>query len=375
MWFFWLVACAVASPDPWSEGELLIEQIDLPGSFIGESALVVGPDGTSVLIDVGNDSHIKEVLEAVDRHLPSREVDYVVLTHYHDDHIGGFDKLFNPHSRNDDEPLEVREKVVWRGSFDLGGANRNGVGELCDWFAENPTKEAILCGGKYVSCELDQANAPWPADHCDGLLTDEGPFGFALGDGATLEIFAANAWTVGPERLEHQAVANNTDTGENARSTVGVITYGDFEYLFGGDLTGGRKGTPNIEAFVAEKSSWAGHPVPAHGVDVVQLNHHGLITGTSAEWVDWLLPSGDSSRNAVVGSNWWYGSSPAPEVRQLLEPRLGNGAIWITRKGLLSAGKDPIAVARGPVVIRVGNRGQDYSISNDEEARTFETDI
>ena len=53
------------------EGELIIEQIYLPGAVSGESALIIGPDGTSVLIDVGNDSHQAEVREAVMRRIGS----------------------------------------------------------------------------------------------------------------------------------------------------------------------------------------------------------------------------------------------------------------------------------------------------------------
>ncbi|MDP7114833.1 MAG: MBL fold metallo-hydrolase [Myxococcota bacterium] len=110
------VGCAGGDVDPWAPGELLIEQIGLTGEAIGEAALVVGPDGTTVLIDVGNDAHAGRVLGALERHGDSAAVDWVLLTHYHADHIGGFDKLFEPSAANDGEPTGIRQKVLTRGS-------------------------------------------------------------------------------------------------------------------------------------------------------------------------------------------------------------------------------------------------------------------
>ena len=44
---------------------ILIEQIYFAGMNMGEAILIIGPDGTSVLIDVANDSHSSQIAEAI----------------------------------------------------------------------------------------------------------------------------------------------------------------------------------------------------------------------------------------------------------------------------------------------------------------------
>ena len=98
---------------------LVFEQIHLD-VVMGESALVVGPDGTSALIDLGGSGHTKAVLEAVDRRLGQRAVDWVILTHFHYDHVGGFANLVQPNAANGNKPLTVNKGVISRGHYDLG---------------------------------------------------------------------------------------------------------------------------------------------------------------------------------------------------------------------------------------------------------------
>ncbi|MBW1881035.1 MAG: MBL fold metallo-hydrolase, partial [Deltaproteobacteria bacterium] len=101
--------CPISEPPP---TDLVIEQIRTRAPSIGEATLIVGPDGTSVLIDVANDAHDGAVREAIQTHVGTLRVDWVVLTHYHADHIGGFDALFDP---DDKEPVTVARGVVVRG--------------------------------------------------------------------------------------------------------------------------------------------------------------------------------------------------------------------------------------------------------------------
>jgi putative oxidoreductase len=75
---------------PWTPGTLDIHQIS---TGRGNSALVVMPDGTTLLVDAGPGGDV--IARYIERTLapsPAR-LDYAVLTHFHGDHVGGFDEI------------------------------------------------------------------------------------------------------------------------------------------------------------------------------------------------------------------------------------------------------------------------------------------
>lgn len=358
-------ACGGGDVRPWSEGELVIEQIGLTGEAIGEAALVVGPDGTSVLIDLGNDAHADQVIEALERHNRERAVDWVLLTHYHADHIGGFDELFEFSLEGDRAPVSVREQVLTRGMVDIGagGSNRRELESVCTWADVHGDRYGALCEGDAAPCDAGAPGGPWGATSCAGLGRDVPPI--FLGGGATLTLFAVDGWAPDEGAFVgqiHDIDGRFDDPGENGRSMVGVIRHGDFAMVFGGDLTGGGKDTPDVEAAVAASAAREGHPVPAGGVDVVKLNHHGIDSSTGDAWLDWLLPEDGQTRHALVGANAAYVSAPAPAVVERVLPRLGEGSIWVSRRGSAGSRDDRVRVARGSVLIRVAPGGETYTI-------------
>ncbi|MCP4807918.1 MAG: MBL fold metallo-hydrolase [Proteobacteria bacterium] len=136
---------------------------------------------------------------------------------------------------------------------------------------------------------------------------------------------------------------------DNARSLGGVVTWGDFTYLFAGDLPGGGKGTQDLEGAVvahADALPW----VPAGGVDVLHVNHHGISSSTSSAWTDWLRP-----RHAVVGANNSYLDAPSEEALAALAPWVE--AVWVTEDGALGNEDARTEVVHGGVVVRVEEDG------------------
>lgn len=313
-----LLACAPEPAAPWVPGELVIEQIGLDGVALGEATLVIGPDGTALLVDVGNDAHTREVEEALERHgvTPS----FVVITHLHADHLGGL------------ADLGLDAPVVWRGPYDIDAraANAGEWEEACEGAAE----AVDLCDGEAPApCDLDGDDAPWPASSCGGWSAD-------LGEGATFEVLAANGWH-GGERFD---LGYDDEEDENARSLVGAVTWGDFTWIFAGDLTGGGKDTPDVEGWLA--------PRLGLDADVLLLAHHGIRSSTQDAWVDAVL-GGEGDHHAIVGATNGYLAAPAQEVLDRVAPRLGGGDIWATEDGMTAGEHARLKVAHGGVVVRV----------------------
>lgn len=303
------------SGEPADTGVLGLVQLDCEG-WIGEAMLIVGPDGSRVLLDVGNDDHAAYVSEAVERYTGERDVTAAILTHFHSDHAGGFDDL-----------------AVGVGTLVSRGAVHLDAVSLPDRFA---------AANRVDLCSSDACSLPWTLD---------------LGAGAELTVFAADG-QIGDERF---GALPDDDDGENARSLVGVVRWGDFTYVFNGDLTGGGKDTPDVEAFYASRmDAW----VPESGASVAHLGHHGIDSSSWGAWVERLLPGADTGRFALVGSNASYLDAPADEVLDRVRDHVG--AVWATRVGSFT-GEDPflreadddvvITVSEGGGVFSVGGRG------------------
>jgi competence protein ComEC len=79
-------------PPPASGGELTIRILDV-GPINGDSILISSPAGKTVLIDAGDTTKGKNVVEALKRN-NVQQLDYFIATHPHPDHIGGAAEVF-----------------------------------------------------------------------------------------------------------------------------------------------------------------------------------------------------------------------------------------------------------------------------------------
>ncbi len=383
------------TPDEDMSGKkILIEQIYFPGKSMGEAILIIGPDGTSVLIDTANDSMTTQIAEAIFRRTGKKEIDWVIITHYHNDHIGGFDNLFGNDSNDSKEEIKINKGIISRGMLDIG-SDMPGVedfNEFCTLISGELSSYVVnLCSGTQMSCG-GGSGGPWPAENCDGLLkgdlstTDDDGLGFVsfidLGNGAKIFFTHANGWISsngGSTSAEKKGITigwGNTDE-ENARSLGGVLKWGKFRYSFAGD-TQGRD--IKIEGFVAANSEKLLLPngdrlITQTGADTVHLNHHGLASSTSAEWIDWLFPNDGKSRNAIVGTSGIYLTSPAQSVLDTLGPRLGTGLVWANAKAWTSGTSPKLFVANAAVTVNVENGGNNYKIVTGIEPNTFSSEV
>ncbi|HEX5876007.1 MAG TPA: ComEC/Rec2 family competence protein [Pyrinomonadaceae bacterium] len=74
-------------PPPASGGELTVRVLDV-GPINGDSILISSPAGKHVLVDAGDTTKGKAVVEALKRH-NVQQLDYFIATHPHPDHLGG----------------------------------------------------------------------------------------------------------------------------------------------------------------------------------------------------------------------------------------------------------------------------------------------
>jgi beta-lactamase superfamily II metal-dependent hydrolase len=321
-------------------GELFLAHLGLEGLSIGEATVVQLPDGTRGLIDVGNDSHARDVVAAVDALLGTRALDLVVLTHHHADHEDALPDLL--------DALTI-DTLVHRGLTDLtAAANEATVGRVCA--ARARTTEVELCPNPDRACT--PAAWSWPATACPNLP-------YVAGAGA-LTLLAANGMADGQALRPLRSEDNN---GENARSVVGVLAHGAFRYVFAGDLTGGGSDTDAAEAFMVAQ---LGARLPPS--DVLHLSHHARDTSSSNVWLAHLLPADGRPRQAVAGISQLHVGSPHAVVVRAVSARLAGGQIFVSRVAATGAGSGVVDARGGSVRVQTFGGGAGYRVQAVDEA-------
>ncbi|MCH8303652.1 MAG: lamin tail domain-containing protein [Candidatus Marinimicrobia bacterium] len=133
-----------------------------------------------------------------------------------------------------------------------------------------------------------------------------------LGDGARITCIASRGEVIGIGEI------SGATESENDMSVVLLIEYGNFDYILGGDLGGGKNdysctgrstAQSNVETSVARAITPDG-PTPLlseEGVDVLHVNHHGSESSTNSDYMNLLKPEvATINVGSGQGYNWYH---------------------------------------------------------------------
>jgi len=258
--FILAVLCGSAPSD---EGWLEVYCINVGQ---GDATLVVGPEGKTVLVDSGKTASAAQNILNLMTNLGITQLDYSLVTHYDQDHVAALCDVLD----------QVGQPQI--AAFDRGGDRRASASSAQPTFFS----EYITCtGGKRTRIE--------PGDTID------------LGGGATAHVLAVGDadYTDATATSDYAELYDGTRIEcadhENEKSIALLITFGGFDLLLSGDLTGIHDPPSscssdglNVEMPVGQLI--VGAPL-YRGVDVFHVNHHGSeATGNTADFISLIAP-------------------------------------------------------------------------------------
>ena len=259
--------------------ELTIFFIDVEG---GQATLIVSPSGQSVLVDTGwrgyDGRDAARIVEAAKKaHV--KKIDYVVITHYHRDHVGGVIQL-------------ARKMKI--GAFVDHGPNREDSKVVREDFADYEKTLAVA--------ERHIVAKPGDEIPVKGLTVE-----FLTADGEHLTNPAPGGGQ--PNGYCATAKEREIDPSENARSVGTLFIFGKFRFVDLGDLTW------NKELALVCPNNLIGP------VDLYLTSHHGLSQSGSPQLVDAIHP-----RVAIMNDGARKGGSPS--AWQIVKDSPGLEDMW-----------------------------------------------
>jgi competence protein ComEC len=270
-----------AGPAAGSAKGLQIYFVDVEG---GQATLFVTPDGKSLLIDTGwpdNNGRDAGRIVAAAKDAKISKIDFVLITHFHDDHVGGAPQLaakipvgtFIDHGENRETNSEGAQRVF---------------AAYQQLLATGKYKHIIAKPGEVLPITGMQVRVV----SADGELIDR-----PLPGGGKENAICANA------------AKPPVDVTENPRSVGTLITFGKLRILDLGDLTGDKE----MELMCPTNKIGA--------VDIYVASHHGTASSGTAVLVQAIAP-----RVAIMDNGEKKGGSPT--AWDVIEKSPGLEDLW-----------------------------------------------
>ena len=269
-----LCATALAATKP-----MEVYFIDVEG---GQATLIVSPSGQSMVIDTGwagfNNRDADRIAAAAAKS-GVKQIDYLLITHYHADHVGGVPQLA--------AKLPIKNFIDHGPNFEAG---KKPADDLFNAYI------AVRDKGNHLLAK--------PGDRIPikGLSVE-----ILTADGNVLTKSLPGAGQPNPFCAATQPKAE--DKTENSRSTGSLISYGKFRLLDLGDLTWDKE-----MALVCPDNRIG-------TVDVYLTTHHGLNQSGSPAIVDAVHP-----RVAIMNNGATKGGNP--DAWQVVHDSPGLEGLW-----------------------------------------------
>jgi beta-lactamase superfamily II metal-dependent hydrolase len=380
-----LVSLAIATPSanaadtvgeeiaPWQPGSLDIHQIS---TGRGNAGLTIFPDGTTLLVDAG------EIARKTPHHTPDRpdgarpasewivryirhalrhdakpKLDYVLLTHFHEDHMGeagaGMDVSPKGHyvltgvTRVADEiPVD---KLLDRGwpdyrAMGVGSAKMDNYIAFVKWqTSHNGLKVERFTPGRNDQIALRREPQKYPQFELRNV-------------GVNGEIWTGSGTATEKRMPPLDAIPHKKWPDENVFSTSFRLTYGNFRFFNGGDMPGIRPTSPAWHDIETPVAKVVGH------VDAAILNHHGYVDAMNEFFVStlrarvWTVSVWDQNHPTLGVWERLHSEKLYPGPRQVFATDVHPKARSIIKD------IDRLASDRGHIVIRVSPGGRDYRV-------------
>ena len=262
----WAASSPGAKPSPDAKKQLQVYFVDVEG---GQATLFVTPAGQSLLIDTGwpgNDGRDADRIVAAAKKAGVSKINYVLITHFHDDHVGGLPQLVAR------IPVEA---------FIDHGDNRE-VGDA-------PTERGWKAYQDLVATGKFKRITAKPGD----VLPVKGiNFKVISSDGALIDAPLPGAGQENESCKDSEQRPG--DQTENPRSLGTLITFGKLKLLDLGDLTW-------------DKEMQLMCPTNKLGkVDIYIVSHHGWFQSSSPALVHGIAP-----RVAIMDNGAKKGGTPS----------------------------------------------------------------
>jgi len=334
-------------PD-WSEGYLDIHMIN---SARGECNFIIMPDGTTMLIDAGElykyksssyenvtpkpdyETRPYKVYTSYIQHfLPKghSRLDYCVVSHYHNDHIGNLSTSFDKHSEGGYYLFGITalyEEVPFSKLIDRSypDYSKKAIGEATESLVNNYAQ--------FVNYAVK--NKGLVAEKCKVGTSSQVPLKYNASKYPNFKVFCYGC--DGEAYNGSEVVKFDGVTAENARSNSWLISYGNFEYFTSGDANGTPVST--IANAIGRK------------IEAMKCHHHMSNEGSFKKEFDVLQPK-------VVMTQSFYVRPKEQPHPTIIKNYSGSCQMWFTNIDPSIPENDPatyknVTGMNGHLVLRV----------------------